>query len=195
VAVTEGSAGLEDWVRAVGSVAPGLVIEEVVVPGPPVAGGLRGAGWAEATVLLAGLEARRAGRVGPGYPVTVVGPGGGRATATVAADGAVTVVVAGGPVLDEVVLRSYVVGATHQALGWVRREGVAVDPGGDVLDLTIRSFGILTAREMPPVDVVVEEGTGPPVAVGDAVLAAVAGAAWTAAGLPGDWPTERGGTS
>ena len=30
-------------------------------PGPPVSGGLRGAGWAEATVLLAALEARRAG--------------------------------------------------------------------------------------------------------------------------------------
>jgi aerobic-type carbon monoxide dehydrogenase small subunit (CoxS/CutS family) len=195
VAVTEGSAGLEDWVRALRSVAPGLVVEEVVVPGPPVAGWLRGAGWAEATVLLAGLEARRAGRVGPGYPVTVVSPGGGRATATVGADGAVTVVVAAGEVLDEVVLRSYVVGATHQALGWVRREGVAVDPFGTVLDLTIRSFGILTAREMPPVEVVVEEGTGPPVRAGDAVLAAVAGAAWTAAGLPPDWPTERGGTS
>ncbi len=33
-------------------------------------------------------------------------------------------------VLDEVVLRSYCIGATHQALGWVRSEGIAVDGDG-----------------------------------------------------------------
>ena len=54
-----------------------------------------------------------------------------------------------GDVLDEVVLRSYCVGAVHQALGWVRSEGIAVDEAGEVLDLTIRSFGILPARDMP----------------------------------------------
>ena len=56
-----------------------------------------------------------------------------------------------GPVLDEVVLRSYCIGAAHQALGWVRTEGIAVDAVGTVHDLTIRSFGILRARAMPPV--------------------------------------------
>jgi CO/xanthine dehydrogenase Mo-binding subunit len=101
--------------------------------------------------------------------------------------------VAGGVVLDEVVLRSYVVGAAHQALGWVRSEGVAVDPEGKVLDLTIRSYGIMTAREMPRVEVVVEESGGPAVRVSDAVMAAVATAAWSTAGFPPVWPLERGG--
>ena len=37
------------------------------------------------------------------------------------------------------------------ALGWVLTEGLAVDPDtGEVLDLTIRSFGILRARATPP---------------------------------------------
>jgi aerobic-type carbon monoxide dehydrogenase small subunit (CoxS/CutS family) len=188
VAVTPGSAPLDDWVMAVASVAPGLVVEEIAVPGPPVAAVVRGAGWAEATVLLAALEARRGG-----HPVTVASPDGAEATAEIAADGAVTVRVVAGEILDEVVLRSYAVGAAHQALGWVRSEGVAVDADGEVLDLTIRSFGILTARAMPPVEVVVEKSGGPPVRAGDAVLAAVATAAWLAAGLPPVWPVERGG--
>jgi hypothetical protein len=70
---------------------------------------------------------------------------------------------------------------------------VAVDADGTVLDLTIRSFGILTARQMPPVEVTVEDKGGPPVRAGDAVFAAVAAAAWVAAGLPPAWPTQRGG--
>ena len=73
--------------------------------------------------------------------------------ARIRADGSVEVAVDAGPVLDEVVLRSYCIGATHQALGWVRSEGVAVDAEGTVRDLTIRSFGILQARAMPPVTV------------------------------------------
>jgi hypothetical protein len=144
-------------------------------------------------VLAAALDARRGGRVGPGQEVTVVSRQGGRVTAAGAADGAVTLRVAAGTVLDEVVLRSYAVGAAHQALGWVRSEGVAVDPDGAVVDLTIRSFGILTAREMPTVEVVVEDDGGPPVAAAEAVVAAVAAAAWLAAGLPPDWPVDRGG--
>ncbi len=195
VARTPGSGSLDDWVMAVASVAPDLAVEEVAVPGPPVSPALRGAGWAEATVLLAALEAKRRGRVGPGRPVTVDSPDGARVTAEIATGGAVTVTVAAGEVLDEVVLRSYVVGATHQALGWVRSEGLAVDSDGTVLDLTIRSFGIVTARAMPPVEVVVEEVPGPPVRASDAVVAAVAAAAWSAAGLPPVWPLERGGTS
>jgi len=195
VATTVGSDTLEAWAMAVASVAPELVVEEVLVPGPPVSATLRGAGWAEATVLLAALEAQRRGRVGPGHPVTVESGDGARVTAVVAPDGAVAVTVAAGEVLDEVVLTSYAVGAVHQALGWVRREGVAVDAGGRVLDLTIRSFGILTARDMPPVEVSVHDDGGPPVRAADAVLAATAAAAWLAAGLPPEWPVERGGTS
>ena len=53
-----------------------------------------------------------------------------------------------------VVLRSYAIGAAHMALGWVLTEGLAVDPEtGEVHDLTIRSFGILRAKDTPPIDV------------------------------------------
>ena len=67
---------------------------------------------------------------------------------------AVSVRVAAGDPLDEVVLRSYCVGAAHMALGWVLTEGLAVDPDtGEVLDLTIRSFGIIRPKDTPPIDV------------------------------------------
>ena len=193
MARTPGSPDLARWARAVASVAPGLVVEEVAVAGPPVSVDLRGAGWAEATVLLAALDvARRAGS-GPDRPVTVRSPPGARATATIASTGELVVSVSAGDPLDEVVLRSYVVGAAHQALGWVRSEGVAVDESGTVLDLTIRSFGIIPARAMPPVEVVVEDDPRPPMPVGDTVFAAVAAAAWLAAGLPRSWPVDPGG--
>jgi hypothetical protein len=193
VARTPGSPPLDAWVAAVAEAAPLLVVEEVAVPGPPVSGDLRAAGWAEASVLLAALEARRRGALGPGHPVVLRSPAGAVATATVDASGSVHLSVAAGEVLDEVVLRSYVIGAAHQALGWVRREGVAVDASGAVLDLTIRSFGILGARDMPPVEVAVEDDPRPPLAVGDTVFAAVATAAWLAAGLSPQWPVDRGG--
>jgi CO/xanthine dehydrogenase Mo-binding subunit len=123
----------------------------------------------------------------------VISAEGARAGVTVAADGSVMVRLAAGQVLDEVVLRSYVTGAVHQGLGWVTSEGLAVDPDGNVVDLTIRSFGILTARAMPSVTVVLEDGSGPPVRGSDAVFAATAGAVWSAAGFPADWPSQRGG--
>ncbi len=193
VARTPGSGPLARWAQAVASVAPGLAIEEVAVPGPPVSADPRAAGWAEAAVLLAALEARGTHGVGPDRPVTVRSAAGARATATLGSDGAVSVSVAAGEALDDVVLRSYVVGAAHQALGWVRSEGVAVDEDGTVLDLTIRSFGIIAARAMPAVEVVVEDDPRPALAVGDTVFAAVAAAAWLAAGLPPAWPVDRGG--
>ncbi len=193
VARTPGSSDLGPWARAVASVAPGLVVEEVAVAGPPVSAELRGAGWAEAAVLLAALGVAQRQGPGPGRPVTVRSPAGACAVATVGATGEVAVSVRAGEPLDEVVLRSYVVGAAHQALGWVRSEGVAVDESGAVLDLTIRSFGIIPARAMPPVEVVVEDDPRPPLPVGDTVFAAVAAAAWLAAGLPRSWPVDPGG--
>jgi CO/xanthine dehydrogenase Mo-binding subunit len=102
------------------------------------------------------------------------------------------VTVEAGAALDEVVLRSYCIGATHQAVGWVRSEAVAVDTDGDVRDLTLRSFGILGAGDMPPVSVRIGEGDGPPVNGSDAVFAAVAAATWLADGLVARWPTGRG---
>jgi CO/xanthine dehydrogenase Mo-binding subunit len=107
-------------------------------------------------------------------------------------DHAVRVWVSCGEVLDEVVLRSYCIGAAHMALGWVTSEGIRVDDSGEPQDLTIRSFGILRATEMPPVDVVVEQSGGAPVNGSDAVFTAVAAAAWIAQGCPQDWPTRRG---
>jgi xanthine dehydrogenase small subunit len=90
--------------------------------------------------------------------------------------------------LDETVLRSYVTGAAHMALGWVRSEGLAVDDQGIPVDLTIRSFGILRAVDVPPVTVEVADDGGPPVNGSDAVFAAVAAAAWRHAGHPPRWP-------
>jgi CO/xanthine dehydrogenase Mo-binding subunit len=102
----------------------------------------------------------------------------------------VAVTVSCGAVLDEVALRSYCVGAAHMALGWVTSEGLAVDDAGDVHDLTIRSFGVLRAVDMPPVSVSLDTGDdGTPVNGSDAVFAAVAAATWLAQGLPPDWPT------
>lgn len=167
---------------AIAAVSPGFEVEEVEAPGPPTDAGLRAAGWAEALVLLTGAT----GRV-----PRVVAPNGGEADAEIAPDGSVRVRVRAGEPLDEVVLRSYCVGATHQALSWIRSEGLAVTPAGVVEDLTIRSFGVLRASEMPEVTVEVQPGGGEAVNASDAVFAAVAAAAWRADGHPTDLPTRR----
>jgi xanthine dehydrogenase small subunit len=171
---------------AIRSVAPGLVVDEVDAPGPPTSAAARGAGWAEAAVLLGVLDARRRGS----GTVTVRSAEGAEAEAEVD-DAGVRVRVGCGPPLDPVVLRSYCVGAAHMALGWVRSEAIAVDGAGLVHDLTIRSFGILRAKDTPGIEVDVAEGEGEPVNGSDAVFAAVAGAAWLAAGLSERWPCAR----
>ena len=169
--------------EAIASVAPGLVVTEVDVPGPPTSADLRAAGWAEAAVLRAGLA---------GDPtVTITSPAGATATATVGES--IRITVSCGEPLDEVVLRSYCIGAAHMALGWVTSEGLYVDDEGEVHDLTIRSFGIVRPSAMPPVEVEVVPSDGPPVNGSDAVFAAVAASAWIGQGCPQDWPT--GGTS
>jgi hypothetical protein len=164
--------------EAIAALAPGLLVEEVDVAGPPTSSALRAAGWAEAAILLASLD---------DGPDTVIAPGGGRATATVDASGVHVHVRCGDP-LDEVVLRSYCTGAAHMGLGWVCSEGLAVDEAGVPVDLTIRSFGILRASDLPPIDVTIEPDDGPPVNGSDAVFAAVAAAAWRAAGHARRWP-------
>jgi xanthine dehydrogenase small subunit len=228
--------------EAIASVAPGLVVEEVDVAGPPTSVRIRGAGWVEAAVLLAGVAHRAhagaahsagapssAGRAHPaGAPssagaahpagatdsfgahdpaggpaaegatgeATVVSPAGGRASASVTVDAAgrpraLSVTVACGDPLDPIVVRSYAVGAAHMALSWVCSEAIATDDEGVPEDLTIRSFGILRARETPEVRVTIEDEVRPPVNGSDAVFAAVAAAAWIAQSLPGRWPTSR----
>jgi CO/xanthine dehydrogenase Mo-binding subunit len=101
----------------------------------------------------------------------------------------VQVQVDAGEVLDEVVLRSYCTGAAHMALSWVSGEGIAVDDEGTVLDLTIRSFGVLRAVDTPRIEVTIVEGDHTPVRGSDAVFVAVASAAWLHLGCPTDWPT------
>jgi len=176
------TAGIADAIRRA---APGWVVEEVDVAGPPTSAELRGAGWAEAAAALAVLAGGRGDRL------EVTTPEGAWAAAAVTG-AAVDVEVACGPPLDEVVLRSWCVGAAHQALGWVWSEGVAVDEAGEVHDLTIRSFGILRARDTPPITVTIHaDPQRRPVRGSDAVFAAVAAAAWRAEGLPARWPCRR----
>jgi len=188
--------------QAIWSVAPGWVVEEVDVPGPPTSAALRGAGWVEAAVVLAVLAPPETQVCGRGR-AEVTAPNGAWAAASVT-DAGVDIEVACGPPLDEVVVASWCTGAAHQALGWVRTEGVTVDEEGEVHDLTIRSFGILRARNTPPITVTVRTDKGPtspalkgrsgpsnPVPGSDAVFAAVAAAAWLADGLPTRWPGRR----
>ena len=105
----------------------------------------------------------------------------------------VLVRVAAGDPLDDVVLRSYSIGAAHMALGWVLTEGIAVDPTtGEVHDLTIRSFGVIRAKDTPPIDVEIVDDAGPALArSSDAVFAAVAAAAWNAITVHGGARPER----
>ncbi len=202
---TSGSPDLTELRARVGAVAPTVVVEEVDIVGPQVDGELRGAAWAEilaAQHTLRALEERASSpkgyQVGTGQCDLTV-PGAGRALVTLdlhggpSGRGLVSVDVWAGEVLDAVTLRSYVLGAVHQALGLVWSEGIAVDADGDPLDLTIRSFGILAARDMPHIDVALHAEDRWPVNGSDTVFAATAAAAWIAEGAPPQWPTRRGG--
>jgi hypothetical protein len=169
--------------EVIGAYAPGLRVEEVDVAGPPTSAAIRAAGWAEAAVLVAAATGSDA----------VTSPDGGRATAAIEDDGTISVTVDAGDPLDEIVLRSYCIGAAHMALGWVTSEAIAVNAEGEPMDLTIRSFGVLRAKDTPAVNVQIVAGDGPPVNGSDAVFAAVAAAVWRRAGLAQDWPIDRGG--
>jgi hypothetical protein len=195
---------LTEQVRAL---APGIEVEVVDVPGPLVGSELRGAGWAEVLAALHALHARPEGPDAPhnARPMLTVGtgdadvtvPGGGRAVVEVHPEdrdggrSSIEVDVWAGEVLCPVTLRSYVLGAVHQALGLVWSEGIAVDDSGEPVDLTIRSFGILAARDMPEVVVRLHEEDRWPVNGSDAVFVATLAAAWIAEGLPAEWPTRR----
>ena len=167
-------------VAAIQRYAPGLSVTEIDVPGPPTSVEVRGAGWAEAAALLAAAR---------GEPGWITGPGGGSATATVEASGTIAVRVRAGRALDETVLRSYCTGAAHMAYSWVTSECLGVDPEGTVHDLTVRSFGIVSAAQMPPVEVEILDDGSEPVNGSDAVFAAVAAAVWINCGCPPVWPT------
>lgn len=170
---------------AVASVAPGLVVEEVDVAGPPTSADLRAAGWAEALVLASAVQPGAA----PGVPVSVTAPNGGARASAVVDGGAIRVSVRCGAPLDEVVLRSYAIGAAHMAWSWVTSEALTVGPDGEPADLTIRSFGVVRAVDTPPIEVEIEPDDSAPVNGSDAVFAAVAAATWRATGHRPSWPT------
>lgn len=165
-------------VEAIHSVAPTLTVEEVDAPGPPTSADIRGAGWVEALVLLAGAK---------GDAGEIRSPAGATARAEIRA-GEIHVSVRCGEPLDEVILRSYCIGAAHMAWSWLTSEALAVDEHGEIHDLTIRSFGILRAMDTPTIHVTIEPDDGPPVNGSDAVFAAVAAAGWIASGSRQDWP-------
>jgi aerobic-type carbon monoxide dehydrogenase small subunit (CoxS/CutS family) len=193
VGTTPGSPDLGALLSRLRSLAPGLSVDDVEVVGPPVSTDLRGAGWAE---VLAALAAVRSGPGAGGEGrADVAVSGAGRAAVELRLHdgerGEAVVDVWAGEVLCPVTLRSYALGAVHQALSLVWSEGIAVDETGEPVDLTIRSFGILGARDMPAVTVRLHEVDGWPVNGSDAVYAATLAAAWVAEGLPPRWPTRR----
>lgn len=167
------------------------------VPGPPTDRALRAVGLAERAVLVEGAltaaGADRGALIADERARSVLldscvpGGDGALAGARVELDpasgrvGGIEVRVAAGSVLDAVTLRSFCIGAAHMALGWVLSEGIAVDPtSGEVLDLTIRSFGIVRAKDVPAIEVVLLDDERAPVCGSDAVFAAVAAATWNA---------------
>ena len=183
IATTKGSDDLSGLIGMLADVAPGIEAEIVEVAGPRVGSTHRGA------ILAEVLAARAALGAAPGDSITVISPSGASAPVRIdPQDGSVTASVAAGDPLCPITLRSYVIGAVHQGLGMVRSEGIAVDVDGQVHDLTIRSFGIIPASQIPPISVEIHPSDGPAVAAGGAVLAATMAAAWVAAGLPSSWP-------
>ncbi len=170
---------------AIAKVAPKLQVLEVEVNGPPTSSVIRGAGWVEATVLMAGIRNEM------GW---IRAPGGGEATATVHDDNSIALRVRCGAHLDETILRSYCIGAAHMAFSWVCSENLTVDDEGTVHDLTIRSFGVLPALATPDIEVSIEASKEKPVNGSDAVFAAVAAAVWRKHGCPPTWPLSAGDT-
>ncbi len=169
--------------EAIGAVAPGVDVIEHDVPGPPTTVDARGAGWVEVAVVDAALRARR----DDADTVDVASPEGSHASASFV-DGRIAVTVRCGRPLDDVVLRSYAIGAAHMAWSWVTAEALTVDADGEIHDLTVRSFGVLRAVDTPEVDVTIEADDGPAVNGSDAVFAAVAALAWQQRGWAPQWP-------
>jgi xanthine dehydrogenase small subunit len=190
---TEGAVDLAPLAARVRARCPGVEVDEVDVTGPPVSPDLRGAGWAE---VLAARTALGAPGFAPGSGAAHVSlPGAGSARVELelgnGSRGRMEVDVWAGEILCPVTLRSYALGAVHQALGMVWSEGIALDAAGEPVDLTIRSFGILAARDMPEVTVRLHDEDGWPTNGSDLVFVATLAAAWIAEGLPGRWPTRR----
>ena len=182
---TPGSDDLETYLGTLASALEGVEVEVVDIVGPPVGTSHRGA------ILAEVFAARGALRAAADGTVEVSTPNGARARARISEDGTVELWVAAGLPLCPITLRSYAIGAAHQALGMVRSEALAVDSDGVIHDLTIRSFGILTPKETPRFTVLIDEtDQRESMPGGGAVLAATMGAAWVAEGLGTHWPTR-----
>ena len=160
------------------------LVHEVDVAGPMTSICVRSVGWAEIAVMKSSVSAETE------WGDYVVSPDGAQAWARID-DSGIHVRVKCGEVLDAVVLRSYCIGAAHMGLGWVRSEGIAVNESGEPVDLTIRSFGVIRAVDTPLIEIEIVEDDGPSINGSDAVFAAVAAAAWRAAGLASSWPCQR----
>jgi aerobic-type carbon monoxide dehydrogenase small subunit (CoxS/CutS family) len=164
-----------------------LDVREVTPLGPPTSLQVRAAVWAELLVVAGALAERR----GAADWRTVRTPDGASATVEFDSDGSLNIVVDVGEALDSATLRSYVCGAAHMALGWVRTEAIAVDDDGQPTDVTLRSVGMLTASDTPEMRVEIVGSSRPPVAASTAVFAATALAAWHQDGWSSRWPTMR----
>jgi xanthine dehydrogenase small subunit len=180
VAVVARTADIE---AALAIAAPGLQVVQVDIPGPPTTGDTRGAGWAELAVMRSSLT--------PGPRDRAATREGATAEAIVHDDGSIEIWVRCGQSLDPVILRSYCIGAAHQAFGWVTSEAIAVDETGEPADLTIRSFGIVRAVDTPRIEVHIEPSDEPAVNGSDAVFAAVAAATWRRHSFAPKWPVAR----
>lgn len=183
VGVTPGSDELGDLLDEVAKAVPGVSLGLVEISGPPLGSTPRGAVLAEVLAARAALEQ-------PTGAIRIETPNGARASVSISEDGTVEVSVSAGAPLCEVTLQSYVTGAVHQALGMVRSEGVAVGEDGEVHDLTIRSFGCLSATDTPRIVVTIDPDERASLAVGTAVFSATLAAAWRAEALVPTWPTR-----
>lgn len=183
VAVTPGSDDLNDLLAVVQQVVPDVSVRLVSAAGPPIGATHRGAILSELLAARAALGGRA------GEPVTVTSPNGARATVTYR-DGELRATVNAGEALCLVTLRSYVMGALHQAFSMVTSEGIALNESGEPVDLTVRSLGVVGAAQSPPMTVSIEESSSEPVAAGGAVFAAALAAVWLEEGGT-VWPTRR----
>jgi xanthine dehydrogenase small subunit len=152
---------LADLEQIVATAASGLDVERVEIAGPPTSMALRAAVWAEAAMLAASVAGTK----------RITTADGAWAEAELF-DHELHLRVSCGAPLDKVVLRSYCIGAAHMGLGLMTSEGLSV-VDGEVADLTIRSFGIIRASDMPRVSVSFEPSDAPPRKASDAVFAAV----------------------
>jgi len=173
VGVTAHSDDFRNLVDLVRGLLPDIEVELVDVLGPPVGATHRGAILSEVLALRASM--------GESDVVSVTSPSGARADVELR-DGEICVTVSAGEPLCPVTLRSYVIGAAHAAYSFATSEGLAINDRGEVQDLTIRSFGILTLSAMPTISVTIKDDERPAMAASGAVFAATLGAVLRATG-------------